>query len=268
MHPRLKSILWPAYDWLDRHIRLGAVLKSGDTAVQIGANLDNPALYSELFQVAKMIGPNGNLIVIEPDSENIRKIKLVKSNYPCNFHIVHGATMDRPGRLILRKGTKASFNALELVRSDFPEASFSGLSEDVEANTLDNFLNHLGIDPSTISHINLTNNGAEHRTLLGMRNVLQAAPNLSLHIVAGRQGESIGYIDGNPDYVVIQNFLIQFGFRTRFRRVSSSIWEGLIKHYLIRCLIRGQAQYFRVLLPGIVFAKKGSKKFRFFEAYS
>jgi hypothetical protein len=62
----------------------------------------------------------------------------------------------------------------------------------------------------------LTINGAEYEALKGMQNLLERSKDISMVVVAGRKGTSLGEYEGKPDKIVIKDYLEKFGFKTRF----------------------------------------------------
>ena len=120
----------------------------------------------------------------------------------------------------------------------------------------------MNIDFQKISHINLTINGAEYETLLGMNNILSEIKNLSLTIIAGRYDES-GAINGKQDFEMILPLLHSYGFSTKFKRIHQLFWWGfVVKLFLNRKWIYNQRNF------GVIMACKGNHQLKWYQSFS
>jgi FkbM family methyltransferase len=261
----LKIIFLPVYDLLDRFFKFGNVLKKGDTAIQIGIDMDRTTT-SDLFHMARIVGKTGTIIGIEPSPYNIEKIKNVKYPCSCNLILVQKATYSSKGKMTMQMGTKAGWNRLDNIPGLRAKEKFTTTRIEVEMDTVDEILKEINIPPENISHINITNNGAEYYTLQGMKNVIESSENLSIYAIAGRPGE-LGKVNGENDFTAITNLLKDFGIKYKFQRFSEKFWSGLIKTNLIFGLMKGRFN-FGEKTPGVIMAKKGSKTFSIFESYN
>ncbi len=254
----MKTLLHPFFDLLERKFKFSASLSQGDIGIKIGFDMDTTTT-SDLFHMARMVGKGGTIIGIDPDPRNINKAKTLTDKCPGQIILQQYATFSSTGEMKMKVGKKASHNTFFNKKED-------SLFDDemmVKMDTMDNILENLNILPKEISHIHITNNGAEYDTLKGMTNLLSNAEDLSITLVAGRHGEE-GLIDGKPDQKVIAQYLYDFGFRTKFKRKNNFFWMGFVKYHLIKGLLKGKWN-FNKRTWGFVIAKKGSKDFGFLE---
>ena len=261
----LRIIFLPIYDILDRFFKFENVLKKGDTAIQIGIDMDRTTT-SDLFHMARIVGKTGTIIGIEPSPYNIEKINKIKHTYPCKLILVQKATYSTKEKMTMQIGTKAGWSRLDNIPGVRAKEKFTDTRIETEMDTVDNILKEINISPETISHINITNNGAEYYTLIGMNNVIERSKNLSIYAIAGRPGE-LGKVNGEDDFSAIINLLKDAGMSYKFQRFSKKIWSGLIKTNFIFGLMKGRVN-FGEKTPGVVMAKKGSKTFSIFESYN
>lgn len=233
----------PKEVWLS-YIR---ALKPGDTAVQAGVAMrtkkDSVAWYdnsSYLWAIAKRVGPNGRVIVIEPDPINLEKLKSVVADSPfsCEFTFVQKALFRRKDKGNFLIAHRTSWNRIDNVHDSkdwkYSDDNFSGRKIDVELDTLDNILNELDLTAAQISYVCLTINGAEYDALLGMEQILSSSENLSLAVIAGRDlgsvstDNNIGFIEDQPDHVAISKLLNNYGFNSHLRRFKTQMYGYLV----------------------------------------
>ena len=203
---------------LDRHLGFARVLGPGNVAIQIGIV---PKLYSHLFHIARTVGKNGTVIGIEANPQSIEKLKEIAADikFDCEFIFVNKACYSEKAKakLFLSRGS-GSWSRLELVPGAASVQEQGAILVDVDK--IDNILAEIGIAPERISFVNVTINGAEYETLKGMTGLLERSENISITVIAGRQGGDLGEIDHKPDYVVISDYLADFGLTVKFKRFS------------------------------------------------
>lgn len=209
----------------ERYLGFGRVLAPGDVAVQVGCLANTRT--SDLFRVARIVGQRGTVVAIEADERGVAELERIASTsvFNCKFHIVNKAAFSRPGRAELLLGSEQNNNALTCIPGSsrwYRPATMTTETIPVEIDTIDNILAGLRIAPSRVAYVNLTINGAELDALRGTVGLLRDSRNLSITVTAGRENEGgrhdIGYLDGEPDRIVISRFLAEFGFRVSFRR--------------------------------------------------
>lgn len=257
---KLKQLFFHLYSLIDRCLKFPA-LKKGEIGIQVGFDMSSP-ITSDLFEMSGRVGKRGLVYGIDPDDCNHELAeKMISRRKYKNIRLINVATYSEKTKTIFLFGKKSSWNQLGNIPID-ETVEFSGEKREVQLDTLDNIIvqNHIDID--RIGHVNLTNNGAEYQTLLGFRNGLEQAENLSLSIVAGRYDAS-GTIEGKPDYEMIISYLHALGFKTKFRRIHQLFWWGFCVKLLInRTYIYNKKNY------GIIFASKGRKRIPFYQSFS
>ncbi|PCH67698.1 MAG: hypothetical protein COC01_05290 [Bacteroidetes bacterium] len=261
----LKKIFEPIYDFFDQRFKFGNVISSGEIAIQVGIDMDSTTT-SDLFHMANIVGENGTVIGIEPSPINIERVDKVKDKYQAKIVLVQKATYSEKGEMTMQFGTKAQWNRLDNIPGERVDEKFKDERIPIEMDTIDNILTELNIPLKEISHINLTNNGAEFETLRGMKNLIQNAENLSIYAIAGRPGE-LGRVNGEADHTAIINLLKEMGLKVKFQRFSEKFWSGFVKSRLILGILKGRWN-FGQQTPGVVMAKKGNKSFSIFESYN
>ena len=235
--------------------------KKGEVGIQVGFDMSSP-ITSDLFEMSGRVGEMGLVYGIDPDESNHQLAEKIISARKCeNIRLIRLATYSEKTRAKLLFGRKSSWSQLGNIPID-ETADLSGEEREVQLDTLDNIIMQNHIDIDRIGHVNLTNNGAEYQTLLGFRNGLEQAQDLSLSIVAGRYDAS-GTIEGLPDYEKIISYLHALGFNTKFRRIHQLFWWGFCVKLLInRTYIYNRKNY------GVIFASKGRKRIPIYQSFS
>ncbi len=256
---QLKKYIWNIYTSIDSKLKFPN-LKEGGIGIQLGFDMVNP-ITSDLFEMHKRITQKGKIIGIDPDPKNHLIASSIVEKRDYNIQLIQKGTFSKYGAMEFLLGEKSSWNQLNVVPID-STVSFSGEKIEVEINTLDSIIQDLEIDIQKIQHINLTINGAEYDTLLGAKNLLKEAKNLSLTIVAGRYDES-GTIYGQKDYELIIPLLHQFGFKTKFKRINQLFWWGFFTKLIMnRNWIYNKPNY------GVIMASKGAHKIKWYQSFS
>jgi FkbM family methyltransferase len=256
---RLKNSFWKCFTIVDAKLKFPN-LKKGGVGIQLGFDMTFP-LTSDLFTMHKRVVPNGFIIGIDPDPFNhqIAQKVIIESNL--NIKLIQKGTFSKKATTKFLIGEKSSWNQLK----DVPKDSTVPITEkeiDVEIDQLDTIISDMNIDIQKIVHINLTINGAEYDTLLGMDKILKEIQNLSLTVIAGRYDES-GTINGEQDYEMILPLLHSYGFTTKFKRIHHLFWWGfVVKLFLNRKWIYNQPNF------GIIMASKGTHQLKWYQSFS
>lgn len=260
MIKQAKTAFFKIYAFCDAHLKFPN-LKKGEVAIQIGFDMSS-AITSDLFGLHKKTKTKGLVIGIDPDPNNHLDAKKIIDKNSYNIQLIQKATYSESGETILRTGRLSSWNQIENV----PQSNkhlFNGVEYKAEMDTVDNIIEeHETVKTEQISHINITNNGAEYATLKGMHNTLTKAKNISITVIAGRKTIG-GVVNGMPDYKAITDLLNTYGFKCKFKRMNNIFWWGVITKLLInRKWIFNEEWY------GVVFAYKGNKKTKWYQSYS
>ena len=240
-------------------------LKKGDTGVQIGFDLSSPNLTSDLIRMCRRVGKKGLVIGIDPDPSNHERIKPVIEKHNLPVILVQKGTFSEAKKATFVIAKRASWNKVEEVRGhkqeDFEKMGKYQDKIDVQLDAVDSILSELNVDVNKIRHINITNNGAEYETLIGLKNFLSNTKNVALTVIAGRSGD-IGNVNGERDHIAIKNFLKSLNYNTRFYRMTWLIWWGFFNKLLNkRQFLYGKKPY------GVVMANKGNSR-PFYQSFS
>lgn len=195
--------------------------------------------YSDLWTIARHMGPKGIIIAFEPTPGAVEKIEdiISVSNFKCNFHIVgKGLFSKKQNAVKFVEGKHTGLDRLRDIRDS--ESWFDQPQDDTElttvaTETLDNFLKEKNIDPKKVGYVNLTINGAEYDALQGMTNLLQESEDISITLACGRDYEGngsndIGFINGEPDHIVIKRFMMSYGFKVKLHRFTEKSFGYLV----------------------------------------
>ena len=259
MIKQLKLIFFKNFSKIDAILKFPN-LKQGEIAIQVGFDMTS-AVTSDLFELYQRVTPKGTVIGIDPDPRNhvIANEIIIKNKL--NITTIQKGTFSEKGQTNLLLGKISSWNQLDNIPID-TSADYEEKEIIVDIDTIDNIVKDLNLDIEKISHINLTCNGAEYNTLLGAKNLLENAKNISLTIIAGRYDES-GTLGGKPDYELILKFLEDLKFNTKFKRMHQFFWWGFIVRTLInRDWIYNKNNY------GLIMAYKGRKKTKWYQSFS
>jgi len=256
---RMKKLFWNLFTSLDAQLKFPN-LKKGELGIQLGFDMTYPVT-SDLFTMHKKVAPNGKIIGIDPDPNNHQIAKKIINEHKYSIELIQKGTYSKKDQVSLLVGEKSSWNQLNVVPKD-STVNFTEKEIQVEVDQLDNIVQEMNMDIQKISHINLTINGAEYDTLLGMKKILTEAKNITLTVIAGRHDES-GTINGNKDYELIIPLLNSHGFTTKFQRINKLFWWGFIVKTLVnRKWIYNQANF------GVIMAAKGNKKIKWYQSFS
>jgi FkbM family methyltransferase len=201
-----------------RSAPLELTVARGNTVVQVGAVGDG-----ELWDMVRLVGQGGRVIVIEPFPDNVRAIeeRLIKEAIR-NVTVVPKGAWSVPGKqklyihpkwsasnIVLDSGTKHD-------RAMRPE-NYAGAVE-IEVDRLDDILASQGIDKCDF--IKITVMGAEIHVLKGMNRLLNGNPTVWV--------KAHSMIDGQPANGEISKMFNERGFRTVITRGNLGP-DGLIR---------------------------------------
>lgn len=233
-------------------------LKPGEIGIQIGFDLSSKNLTTDVVKMNYRTTNKGLVIAIDPDPFNHNQLEKVIAKKKLNIRLIQKATYSKKSKDKLIMGVRSSYNKIGIVQSD-NSPSHTTEQIEVELDTLDNIIEDLNIDYSKIRHICITNNGAEYETLLGMTNIFNKCPNLSLTIASGRPNK-MGEIGDRKDYEVIMELLTQHGFKSKFVRLNKSFWRGFVIHLIIK-----RKWMFNKTRFGFIMAARGERKLKFYQ---
>jgi FkbM family methyltransferase len=255
----LKNIFWKGFSSIDTQLKFPNLTK-GEVGIQLGFDMTSP-ITSDLFSMHKKVAPNGVVIGIDPDPFNHQIAQSIIKKNKYNIQLIQKGTYSNKSNTKFLIGEKSSWNQLKDVPKD-STVSFTEQEINVEIDKLDTIIDELNLDIQKISHINLTINGAEYDTLLGMEKMLSEIENLSLTIIAGRYDES-GTINDKPDYEMILPLLHSYGFTTKFKRIHQLFWWGfVVKMLLNRKWVFNQPNF------GVIMACKGKHRTKWYQSFS
>lgn len=235
---------------LRRNIGFSKVLNKGDIIAVQGGVCMNPYKrkrywydnWSQLWMIAKHMGPKGVVVAVEPNPDIAEKIKDVisVSNFKCSFIVVNKALASSNEESVkFQLGSNLGQARLHDIRNSetwWNQETRGNNMIEVPTTTLDEIFREHKLDPTKVAFINLTINGAEYDALLGMKNVLQKAKDICVSTVAGRENEGykgkealdIGYIEGRPDYEVMTEYMEQFGYKSNLVRYTENRYGMLV----------------------------------------
>jgi FkbM family methyltransferase len=157
------------------------LLNTGDTVVQIGAPWDLlKAGRSRAIHFARIVGPKGLVVVIEPDPKNIEELNNFKDKYNFeNIIIVPSGAWDKNTRLRFLINDKHP--ASNLVEEAHNETKFSldkYRAVEIDVSSLDNILTEYNI-PS-VDLLSITTNGSEKQILDGVESYINNVTYISI----------------------------------------------------------------------------------------
>lgn len=206
-------------------------------------------------------GQEGLIIAIDPDPLNHEKLKGLITSRNLSIKTVQKGTYSHQTIEKLILGTRSSYNKLESIKGD-PSPSYTDQYLEVDLDTLDNIIAELNIDYSKIRHINISNNGAEYHTLLGMEEIFRKCHNLNLTVISGRPFQ-LGQINDRRDYDVVIDHLTNLGFTCKYINMKNSIWWGFVNKLLIK-----RTWIYNKPVFGIIMAYRGDRKLKFYQSFS
>lgn len=192
-------------------------VNKGDCVIQVGTpNLTLIKWY------LKLLGPSGRLVVIEPEKKNF---DLLQSDPTVtaspNLTLLKRAAWSKREKLSLVVSGSQYDHKVEVPEivhdNDFVPDNYVG-SELVQADTIDNVVQELGIDE--IGFIEIHVNGAEIEVLKGMELSLPKTARISV------KGHALLSDSKEPINKKISEILHENGFRTTLTRTSAAREEA------------------------------------------
>jgi FkbM family methyltransferase len=177
---------------------LVSVLSEGDTFLDLGANAGH-----FVFLAARAVGSGGHVHAVEAGRTMARQLHedVMRNGLDATVTVHHVAVADAPGVMVLQEAPGASRHGQR-----FLDPSGSTVGETVEVTTVDRLLP--GLAPAAVK---VDVEGADLRTLHGMREMLEARPPRLLLVEAiDRQLARFG--DSSDDLVA---YLTAFGYAAR-----------------------------------------------------
>ena len=237
-------------------------LNEGSIGIQVGFDLSSKNLTSDLFNMSDRVGKTGLVVGIDPDAANHERAKqVIEANGITNIVLVKMGTYKEKTTLEFHLANRSSNNYLTVYEPEDRHYKTGNILK-VEVDTFDSIVAPLNIDVERVRHINVTNNGAEYHTLVGMRDFLSKTKDISVSLTCGRVG-IMGLIDGKPDQDLILDEFKKQGFNAKFYRIKDLFWWGFYKKLLIKqkWLYGGKPHF------GVVLAHKGNQPLRLHHSY-
>lgn len=154
-----------------------SLVRTGDTVIQVGAPWDILKTgRSRFIHFLRRVGPGGRVVVVEPDSVNVRYLEeYIKQYGIANLTVVPCGAWSHKTRLrfLTDPGNPASNlveDVLDTKRTDLGRFKAS----EIEVDTLDSVAARLGL--GAVRLVSITANGAENRILQGMVGLQKSVP--------------------------------------------------------------------------------------------
>jgi FkbM family methyltransferase len=191
--------------------------KKNDTVIDIGAHLGRYSLIS-----AAKVNNEGKVISIEANPLVLEKLKKnLELNQLTNTTSLNYAVYSEKTKIKLffpSEGLKDTiYNTVISDRSISSEKFI-----EVNADTLDNILDSIGIKPENVNWIKIDVEGAELEVLKGAMSILSKSKDIALLIEIHNLG------DGKNLYEPIMELLNQYNFKKEFEKVHESGERHLI----------------------------------------
>lgn len=176
----------------------------GDTVILVGAEPKGLAT-----SMAILVGKQGRVIVIEPNTENLSKIKKELEKYSLNnITLIPEGAWNKREKLTLQLSTIPADGKIDVENIDHDidmrKDKYYNTKE-IEANRLDNILLRHNINNIDLSIIMV--NGAELKVLEGMKKMLKKTSKIYVKAHAK--------MDGKPINTTVDKILSQNGFKTK-----------------------------------------------------
>ena len=189
---KLSKVLFAShkgYRWMRRffkHTFPYCTVNEGDTVIQVGSasslllsGVSQPIIYSVL------VGPRGNVFVVEPDSANVNALIDYINEYDLdNISVIYKGAWDRRGverftYYIGHPGTNVQSDHAPIREQQLSNRRKRVIVEEreTEVDTLDNMIDEYRI--GRVNHINITVNGTEFTVINGLTRNLDRVDSLS-----------------------------------------------------------------------------------------
>lgn len=187
---------------------LQLAIARGDTAVQVGA-----VGKGEIWEMSRLVGPNGRVIAVEPAPDNLEAIRArIKTEGIRNITVIPKGAWSEPGKQTLFMHPTFVGSHIMLAsgaRHDRAMQPQEYANEvEIEVDRLDDILAQNGIE--RCDFIKITVMGAEMKVLAGMGCLLARTPKVWVKAHA--------MIDGAPANRAISALLRERGYRTVLTR--------------------------------------------------
>ena len=255
------SIFVKIRNYIDGTLKFPYLKKNG-MAVQVGFDLSSQRLTSDLIVMSKKVGKGGIILAIDPTPANHNKVKQVIDDTFPTIKLIQCGTYDKRNASNLLITERDSHNIVDILDNGVYQKR-SNQKIEIKLDTLDNIIEENDIEIKSINHINITNNGAEYKTIIGMKNILSTAEDITITVIAGRS-HNLGVEDGKVDYIEIKKLLEHYGLNAKFYRQGSLFWWAIVHQLILkRKWVVGNEKYF-----GVVMASKGKNKIKWYQSYS
>ncbi|RLI88764.1 MAG: hypothetical protein DRO62_03065 [Candidatus Altiarchaeales archaeon] len=168
------------------------VIRRGDTVILVGAPSGG-----EYLRMAKLVGEDGHVIVIEPEKRNIEELnrEIDEKSLRNKVTVVPKGAYSERGKQILKVSPHPEDHKIEIEGiehdNDLRPENYQSIQE-IYVDTLDNILRELGVDK--VDFIKITVNGAEIEVLKGMGETLDRVSRLWIKGHAKLRGQPINRI--------------------------------------------------------------------------
>jgi len=158
------------------------LVKPGDTVIQIGAPWDVlKAGRSRSIYFSRLAGPDGQVIVFEPDSNNIKALEsFIKKHKINNIKLIGKGAWHSSGTLrFLINDEHPASNLIEDVYDTARKDLGKYRAEEIEVTTLDEIVSELQIK-GPIKLLSITSNGSENQILKGCQKMAEMVEYISI----------------------------------------------------------------------------------------
>ena len=147
------------------------LLQTGSTVIQVGAPADTLAAgRSRAAQFAKIVGPEGCVIVVEPSEQSERAFAKIAPSHP-QIRFVRSAVWNSKKTLVLYADPEHPATNFTEGTVDYPPERLREFTRiELDCDTLDALA--LDLIPGEIDLVSITTNGAEIEALEGMSGLL------------------------------------------------------------------------------------------------
>ncbi len=179
---------------------LKRLLKSGDTVLDIGANVGYIAL-----EMAKSVGTSGKVFAFEPDTKNFALLKRnLELNPDCNIEPIALGVSETNTTLLLYK---ANFDFNGGAHSTLPSEKHAADFIEIPTTTIDDFVQSHNIQK--LNAIKIDIEGAEMSAFKGMRQTLSRFRPIVISELCAEHQERAGYTTQAVKEWMATNFQMQ-----------------------------------------------------------
>ncbi len=150
--------------------------KEGDVVVDVGAHIGRYTIIA-----SQRVGPNGKVVAIEAEPSNFELLnRNIQLNQLTNVTTLNNAAFSKETKIKLHLPAGDILTKFNTVMPDLSWITPTNNFVDVNANTLDNLLQQIGI--KQVNYIKIDVEGAEFEVLKGAHNLLVNSNNIVLLI--------------------------------------------------------------------------------------